>query len=127
VSDRLSEAEIARRSAIQESLFDTRPTFSHDRPVTRQEALAYVKHFYRSIWSEEEMVAHARKLWLSNYVYAVNINGWTKPPDWTGGPVLREACPVPGVTFTTDNSAKHYDAATLLRRLHLGRESHRGK
>lgn len=112
-----TDEDIKRSSAHQESLFATCPKFSFDRPVTRAEALAYVHHYYQNVWTEIDAIAHAKRLWVGNYVYAVNIQGWTKPPDWTGGIVHHLARPVPGVTFTSTNSGAHYEIATRLRKI----------
>jgi len=53
-----------------------------------------VQHWYGDIQDEEWCRKHARNCFIGNYVYCVNFNGWTNPPDWKEGePVIAEACP----------------------------------
>ena len=73
---------------------ETQPPRPPDRPPTRQEAWEYTKHWYGKLKTEDELKAHAKSLFVGNYVYYVNFLGWTYPPDWrVGEPVVEAARP----------------------------------
>jgi len=89
-----------RMQFVNDGVWATAPKMPHDRPPTRAEVWAYVHHCYEAVKTHDEMVAHAKCLFVGNYVYAVNLRGWDKPPDWTeGDPAPPKRCPtapIPG-------------------------------
>ena len=71
-----------------------KPALPFGRPPTRKEVWDYCVYWYGDLKDEDELRAWAKEHFVGNYVYAVNFNGWTKPPDWKEGePVVAEACP----------------------------------
>lgn len=78
----------------EQRLFDTRPPMPTDRPATRAEVWAYAHHFYAALKTEDDLRAWSKKMFVDNYIQAVNFNGWLNPPDWKEGePVVPAACP----------------------------------
>jgi hypothetical protein len=94
---------------------ETKDILPVDRPYTREETLRYVVAHYVEPGLKDEAKAklYAKQLWIGNYVYAVNFNGWDKPPDWQEGePVVDAACPKR--PFTPNRSSWEREVYTLL-------------
>ena len=82
------------------------PKITWERPPTRREVWAYVEHYYRGVKTREAAISLAVRLFCSNYVRWVQVNGWFRQPDWTeGDPIIREACPR-GREFTHEAGGK---------------------
>lgn len=65
-----------------------------NRPPTRQEIWEYAQYWYGELKEENVLNAYAKELFVSIYVYYVNVLGWTLPPDWREGePVVEAARP----------------------------------
>ena len=70
---------------VSDEKLKTAPPLPLDRPPTRAEVWAYVRHLYHDLWPEEKLKTHAAETWAGNYVTWVNNQGWSKRPDWQPG------------------------------------------
>ncbi len=101
-----------------EDKFRSQPTLPHGRPPTRGEVWEYVQHWYGDLKDLDELARFAKELFIGNYVYSVNFNGWTNPPDWQEGkPVVAAACPKGPLPFGFTNQQRE-----VYRLLELQRE-----
>lgn len=86
--------EALPRKFVPDNRWETAPPIPLDRPPTRAEVWAYVKHMYHDLKTPAELEAHAKATFVGNYVRWVNFNGWRKPPDWKEGqPAPPGRCP----------------------------------
>lgn len=67
---------------LTEAAYHGAPPRPCHRPGTRAELWAHYSHIYDGFWSRERIADFCREVWIWDYVYWVNFNGWDKQPDW---------------------------------------------
>lgn len=96
----------ATRQFVPDHRYEGAPPVPTDRPPTRAEVWAHVRHYYADIKTEQEMRDFAAATWIGNYTYWVNVNGWRRQPDWKEGDgIVEEACPT-GPIFPDEMHSK---------------------
>lgn len=95
---------MSRRAAatrfVPDERYETAPPLKHYPPPTRRQVYDYFNHLYYDLKTQAQIATLAKGTWLFDYVWAVNLRGWDKPPDWQEGqPVIAAACPRAPIPF----------------------------
>ena len=95
---------MTRRAAatrfVPDERYETAPRLPTDRPPTRREVWERLNHLYYDLKTPAQIATLAKGTWLFAYVWAVNLRGWDKPPDWQEGQaVVAAACPRAPIPF----------------------------